>query len=60
MTFKKVHKHPEFHGIEFFRNHKKIKRIAKKCFTLKGYERIGPGLLYMSCLKIKTNVFNKS
>ena len=51
MTFDKVHKHPEFHGMEYYRDYRFIKKIINNNFDIKNYERIGPGLLYLDARK---------
>jgi ubiquinone/menaquinone biosynthesis C-methylase UbiE len=53
MSFNHVHKHPEFHGIEFYRDHKYVKNNFKKNFTIIDYERIGSGLVFIEAEKFR-------
>ncbi len=48
MIFQKVHRHPKYHGVEFYRDTEEIRKEIKKYFNIKDYVRIGPGLFYLS------------
>ncbi|MCP4020569.1 MAG: class I SAM-dependent methyltransferase [Desulfobacteraceae bacterium] len=51
MTFFSDHEYPPFHGVEFFRDHRTIKHIVKQHLSLSGYNRVGPGILFLSAIK---------
>ncbi len=51
MTNSEIHTYPDYHGIEFFRSHEQLVDILKKDFEISEYERIGPGILYVSARK---------
>lgn len=47
MVFERIHKHPAFHGIEYFRSNDNIKMNVEIHFKIDEYVRIGPGLLFI-------------
>jgi len=51
MRFEYDHQYPEFHGVEFFRDHLAVKEAIGRFLTLKNYIRIGPGILYLEAGK---------
>ena len=51
MTFNHTHRQPLFHGIEFFRDYKKIRESIQEKMNIKYYERIGPGILFLIAQK---------
>lgn len=51
MVYQSNHIYPSYHGIEFFRSHEEIKAVVSKFFSIIKYERIGPGILFLSAKK---------
>lgn len=51
MSFKADHEYPSFHGVEFFRDHSKIKKIVDLYLDVCLYCRVGPGILFLAAAK---------
>ena len=51
MAFDTDHEYPDFHGVEFFRDHGAIKTICSRHLSIQLYIRVGPGILFLAAKK---------